>query len=496
MKTFDFMFLHPSTHYYAEGRDLVTFVTMPMGTLALADLLEKEGYSTLVVNTGVEQMYDRGFRVEELLKKYMPRVVGIDLHWFVHAYDAIRLARIAKRYGAYTVLGGFTATYFAKQIMKEFRCVDALIQGDAEHPLLELMKALDHGDLSHVPNLLYRKGESVKESRRRYVADEGDLSRLNYANFELLYHYERYLRTITQSGDLDLYAWKLRLKRHAWLPIGRGCSVDCSYCGGGSEAHRLLTGRRNPIYHPLEQVLETLRRFEELGIDSTYMDFDPNPDRAYYHQLFEMIRREGIDISVEFALWSLSNGKFIEDFSKTFNPLYSTLVISPESGSEEVRRRNKGFHYTNHQLLRWLAMAEKKLIPVEVYFSTGLSWEKPEDFKETLRLAETIVEEYPIVSISCNPLVMEPACPRFLYPYRYGVRLRFRDFLDYYYHFKALAEGSTPSTQLGYETKWQSEAQIIENGLRFQKLFEAKEPERWRRLQSGDEILRFKARAK
>jgi radical SAM superfamily enzyme YgiQ (UPF0313 family) len=494
MREIDFLFLHPTTHYYREGSDLVTFITMPMGTLALADLLEGEGYSTLVVNTGIEQMYDRGFRVEELLRKYSPRVVGIDLHWFVHAHDAIRLAHIAKEHGAYTVLGGFTATYFAQEILREFRCVDAVIRGDAEQPLLELMAGLRRGDLSGVSNLLYRKGSSIKAGGRRFIADEEELGRLDYANFRLLYHHERYLRAITQSGDLDPYAWKLRLKRHAWLPLGRGCSVDCSYCGGGRRAHRLLTGRENPIYHPKEQVVETLGRLEEEGIDSTYMDFDPYPDRRYYLELFTMVRREGIDISVEFALWSPSNRAFIREFSRTFNPLYSTLVLSPEAGSEEVRRRNKGLHYTNHQLLKWLRMAEEELVPVEIYFSTGLSWESFEDFEETLKLAENVVEEYPIVSISCNPLVMEPACPRFLEPKRYGVRLRFREFLDYYHLFKALAEGRSPPSQLGYDTQWQSEPQIIKNSLRFQRLFEAREPDRWRRLLRGEEMLRLRAR--
>lgn len=494
MREIDFLFLHPATHYQIGESDLVTFITMPMGTLALADLLEREGYSTLVVNTGVEQMYDRGFRVEGLLKRYSPRVVGIDLHWFVHSYDAIRLAHIAKEYGSYTILGGFTATYFSEEVLKEFRCVDAVVQGDAEQPLVELMERLDRGDISDVSNLLYRRGDSIRASKRRFIARERDLEALDYANFTLLHHYEHYLRSITQSGDLDPYPWKLRLKRHAWLPIGRGCSVDCSYCGGGRKAHRLLTGRERPLYHPKEQVVETLTRFEELGVDSTYMDFDPYPEREYYLELFEMVRREGVDISVQFALWSPSNEVFIREFSRAFNPLYSTLVLSPESGSEEVRYKNKGFHYTNHQLSKWLRMAEEEMVPVEIYFSTGLSWERTEDFRQTLKLAEMIVEEYPVVSISCNPLVMEPGCPRFLEPSRYGVRLRFREFLDYYHLFKSLAEGRAPSSQLGYETRWQSEPQIIENSLSFQRRFETREPESWRRLVSGEETLRFRVR--
>ena len=499
MRDIDFLFVHPSTHYRVQGSgvaDLVTFITMPLGTIALADLLDRNGFSTLAIHTGIEQMYDRGFQVEDLLRSYSPSVVGIDLHWFVHAYDAIRIAEIVKQNSdAFVLFGGFTASYFAEEIMSNFGCVDAVITGDAEVPLLEFMKKRQGGRLDEVQNLLYREGGSIKRSERVYIAGEDDLRRLNYGNFKLLKNHDKYHRAITQSGDLDVYPWKIKLRRHAWAPLGRGCAVNCSYCGGGSNAHCLLTGRRSPIFHPVEQIVETLAMFEEQHIDTTYMDFDPYPDRRYFSELFEAIRREGVDIGTEFNLWSPSGRAFVRDFSRTFNPVYSTLVMSPESGSEEVRRMNKGFYFDNHELFKWLEHARQERVQLEIYFASGLSGETPENFGETIDLAKAMIHDYPVVVMLCNPIVMEPASPRYLRPDEFGiVKMRLRSFMDIYDHHRRLAMGIPVESQIGYETIWQTEKQIIENSMRFEKEITSIQPRRWASLMNGEDVLRFRER--
>ncbi len=476
-----------------RAADLVTFIIMPLGTIALADLLERHGYSTMIFHTGIEQITNRSFQVEDLFRRYDPSVIGIDLHWLVHSYDAIRIASLAKEQSnAFVVLGGFTASFYAEEILSRFECVDAIITGDAEVPLLELMNKRPSGRLDEVPNLIYRDGEVIRSSSGRYIADEDSLKQLYYGNFRLLSNYDKYHRVITQSGDLDLYPWKIKLRKHAWTPIGRGCSVNCSYCGGGINAHCILTGRPSPIFHPKEQVVESLARFREVGIDSTYIDFDPYPDRSYYRELFDMIRREKVDISTEFVLWSLSDREFIRDFARTFNPLYSTLVLSPESGSETVRKINKGFYYDNKELFRWLEDAKNEMVQLEIYYASGLSGETSKEFEETLNLALAMIDEYPVVVMISSPIVLEPASLRYLEPEKFGIKLKWRSFIDYYNVHKNLAEGLPVESQLGYETMWQTEAEIIQNSLRFEKAITSAQPRRWKRLMEGEAVLRFK----
>ncbi|KPJ89931.1 MAG: hypothetical protein AMS17_00115 [Spirochaetes bacterium DG_61] len=490
MKTYDCVFIHPTTHIKntdSTKSDSITYVIMPLGTLAIANLLEREGYKVKVVHTGIEEMLDRDFSIKDLLKKYEASVVGIDLHWYVHSYDAIRLAETFKRNSnAFVVLGGFTASYFAEEILQRFESVDAVIQGDAEIPLLELLQRRSDGEFDEVPNLVYRDGNSLKKSRKRFIAETPDLDRLNFSNFTLLSNFDEYRRCISQFGDLDPYAAKSKLKTQGWICLGRGCSVNCSYCGGGRKAFEILSGRRYPIFRSKEKVVETLAKFEEMKISCAYMDFDPLPQkRDYQHDLFELIRREKIDISAQFLLWSLSDKRFLRDFRRTFNPLYSTITISPESGSEHIRKLNKGFYYSNGELFRWLDDARKEIIPVQLYFTSGLSGETERHFEKTIKLGKKLVVEYPVVSISCNPIELEPASPRFLHPKRYGISLKVRSFIDFYNIFKRLASGLPATTQLGYRTDFLSEPQIVELSRRFREAISLKHYEKWQKFYFG-----------
>lgn len=489
MKKYDLLIIHPATHIKmpnSQIEDTITYVVMPLGTIALADLLDREGYEVKIFHTGIEQMCDRKFQVKNLLKKYDSSIVGIDLHWYVHSYDALRIADLVKQFSnAQVVLGGFTASFFAKEILSNFKSVDAVIQGDAEVPLLKLLE--DGSKFEKIPNLMYRDGKSLKKSNRKYIADKCDLDRLNFSNFNLLSNFNKYRKMISQFGDLDPSGYKAKLKTQGWLCIGRGCSVNCSYCGGGKNAFNILSGRRTPIFRSKEKVVESLVRLEEEKISCVYMDFDPFPEkREYYHELFSFIRKEKIDISSNFLLWSPSNRALIQDFKRTFNPTYSTISLSPESGSEEVRRKNKGFYFNNDVLFSWLDKVKKESIPIQLYFTSGLSGETEKNFEETIKLGKKVVEEYPIISLSCNPIELEPASLRFLFPKKYGISLKIRNFMNYYNLYKSLEKGSQVSTRLGYRTDYLSETQIIELSQRFRKIISSKLYEKWEKFFFGD----------
>jgi radical SAM superfamily enzyme YgiQ (UPF0313 family) len=469
MKVFDCILLHPTTHFQISPyEERLRYVIMPMGYVASADLLEREGFGVRIFHTGLERMCNPYFTEEELFRRYEALIVGIDLHWYSHAYDALRLARLVKQVSnAFVVLGGFTASYFAEEILSEFSCVDAVICGEAEVPLLELMKHRINGDLREVPNLLYRDAGSIKRSRRRYVATTQDLDQLDFSNLSLLENWDKYIKLTCENDDL-----RPKFKTQGWVCIGRGCSVNCSYCGGGKNAYKNLTGRSTPIFRSKKKIVETLRVFEERKISCAYIDFDPYPSRRrFYHELFEMIRHEKIDVSAQFLLWSLSDRQLLQDFKRTFNPLYSTITLSPESGSEYIRKLNKGFYYDNVSLLRWLNYAKDEMIPVELYFTSGLSWETKDHFEETINLGRKIAKDYPmVVSIVCNPIILEPCCPRFISPKEYGISLKFRRFKDFYNTYERFAKGLPIISSLGYETEQLSETEIIQLSQRFNEV--------------------------
>jgi radical SAM superfamily enzyme YgiQ (UPF0313 family) len=467
--TLDFLFIHPSTHFKRpptpQGADTLSYVVMPVGTLALADLLLRNGFETHVVHTAIEQALNPDFHIREVLTKYDPEFVGIDLHWYVHAYDAIRLAQqVHELSSAQVVLGGYTASFFAEEIISEFSCVNAVVRGDAEQPLLKLLQHRRSPDFSRIPNLVYQEKGAVKHSTVRYMTDEATLNQLNFANFPLLNHFEQYLK-LALSVELG-YS---NLKKQAYPCLGRGCTADCTYCGGGQNAQHALTGAEKPLFITPENVMQQLRAFTELQIDSIYMGFDPCTEARSYHQtLFSLIRQEGLDLGCQFELWDLVSRDFIKDFRRTFNPLFSSFVHSIQSGSEEIRKLNMGFPYTDETLFRWLDDLKSELVAVEVAFAAGLPGETSQHFDQTIRLAQRIRENYPMVlNMYCIPLTVEPNSPMFLTPEKYGVTLKFQRFRDYYDFFSNIAQGLPFQSVLGYETNKLSEPQILDLSRRF-----------------------------
>ncbi|MEE9509270.1 MAG: radical SAM protein [Candidatus Bathyarchaeia archaeon] len=469
----DCLFIHPTTHMkkppQPTGVDQLAYLVLPVGTTALANLLDKEGYGARIIHTGVEESYDRNFSIESLLKKYDPSVVGIDLHWYVHSYDVIKIAEIVKQSSnALVVLGGFTASFFAEEILTRFDSIDAVIRGDAEIPLLELVKykCKNHSNenFEKIPNLMYRQENALKQSTRRYIADESDLNQLNFSNFSLLENFDKYMQL-----SLSVELGHSNLNRLAYPCLGRGCSMNCVYCGGGKDAQQLLTGLDAPIFLSKEKVIEQLVTFEEMKISSIYIGFDPDPEKRDYHkELFAMIRKEKIDLGCQFESWDISGKDFLKDFRRTFNPLYSSIIHSIQSGSEKVRNLNTGYSYSNEELFRWLSNAKEELIPIELAFSSGLSGETENHFDDTIKVAKKIVEQYPMVlDMYCIPSSLEPCSPQFLNPEKYGLTLKFTKFLDYYDFFKRISVGLPPSSILGYETNLLSEARILELSKRF-----------------------------
>ena len=159
----DCLFLHvpKSSNTYRPIHHFLWINFLPMGLLGLADLLERHGFSTQIVHEGVERMEDKTFSLLSYLREKTPRIVALDLHWHPQSYDVIETAKAIKAAfpHTYLVLGGFTASFFHEEILKNFDAVDGIIRGEGEKPLVELTRAVagGNGDLFSVPNLSWRR---------------------------------------------------------------------------------------------------------------------------------------------------------------------------------------------------------------------------------------------------------------------------------------------------------------------------------------------------
>ena len=175
MAPLDCLFLHVPKlkNYYRPIDQFIWINFLPMGLLGLADLLSRHQISTEVVHLGVEWIEDHHFSILDYLKEKNPKIVALDLHWHHQSYDVLEVARKVKEAfpSLYLLLGGFTASFFHEEILRNFDVVDGVIRGEAETPILELAQLVKRlvgspSEIVHVP-YMEAYGADFEETRRR-----------------------------------------------------------------------------------------------------------------------------------------------------------------------------------------------------------------------------------------------------------------------------------------------------------------------------------------
>jgi len=446
MQKIDCLFINTPkmNSYYKPLGDFILDTYMPMGLLALADLLTKEGFSSEIIHLGVEWILNRSFSILSYPKNRKVKIMAIPLHWHHQSYDSIELAREIKKScpKTYIVLGGYTASYFDEEILKRFSFIDGIIRGDGEIPILSLVKAvIKKKNLSKVPNLTWRKRGRVIRNKLSYVATQKDLDRLSFTNFKLLKNYQTYIKYVgflpffvkNFSKEANFLMFSYRSPTFP-LFIGRGCLANCTYCGGGREAQGYINGREEPIFRSQEKVLESIKEAKEYGYETVLMDFYPFlQSDDYYIRLFQLIRKERINIECLFGCFSLPSKEFAEEFHKTFPNRRSAIWLSPESGVEMVRKKIRGFFYTNGQIMEALENLNRLNVTTELYFTFGFPFEKAEDVLKTKKFAFHLKKRFKCVwAIRAYPLEMEPGSPWQRSPEKFGIASNRKGFIDFY----------------------------------------------------------------
>jgi radical SAM superfamily enzyme YgiQ (UPF0313 family) len=237
------------------------------------------------------------------------------------------------------------------------------------------------------------------------------------------------------------------------LFIHKDCLVSCSYCGGSRLSQKIICGRNNISIRSIEKVIDSIKQAQEYGFEEiylSYLPFDNRPD--YFQRLFEAIKKEKLKMNYFLECWTLPPVDLIRAFKDIGNndsKLY--IGLSPETGSEKLRRFNKGFYYSNDELVEILNIIDSLNIPVILYFSLGLSGESIEDINMTLLFKDYLRRKFKnILSISTVNPVMEPASAMYLNPDKYQVIKTKDSFKDFVVSSKDSNRSGFLTAKLGY----------------------------------------------
>ncbi len=121
-----FLFVHASK----ITQEFPDTLLMPIGIVALAKFIKDNGCNTEILHLDIEQSIDPNFNLGEYLKKKDFSMVGFDLQWHYQSNRVLEIAKEIKRGNPKinVILGGFTASFFAEQILRDFRQIDFVIR--------------------------------------------------------------------------------------------------------------------------------------------------------------------------------------------------------------------------------------------------------------------------------------------------------------------------------------------------------------------------------
>jgi len=201
------------------------------------------------------------------------RVAALDLHWYFPLALVEKIASVLKKANPkiQVVVGGSTATIFARQIIERFP-VDYVVLGDADRPFRELVDALLAGmPVTRVANIASAAGRSGST----YAAAQGDADydQMDPISCDWFPTFQERMRRVQREHPGE---FREDLGVYPFVPVVRGCRHECTGCYAHPDVHRRLFARGMAVRSP-EAVVDTLLRCER------------DPDVATVHMIGDFL---------------------------------------------------------------------------------------------------------------------------------------------------------------------------------------------------------------
>jgi B12-binding domain/radical SAM domain protein len=433
------------------------FEMYPIGFTYLGEYLERNGLNARVINLAQRMLESDKFDVPGFLSRIEPAAFGIDLHWLTHAQGALALARVVKDVHPHipVILGGYSATYFHRELMA-YSQVDYVLRGDStEEPLRMLVEAImQDGPLDVIPNLTWRSrdGDTVSNP-------------LTYSPASLDYlgnNYKYMIRSAFKYGD-----WKsLRAFWNWWrYPVTmvltcRGCSHDCAFCGGSRGAISHFCGREQVAYRAPEKIAYDVELLSKFTTAPIFIVGDLlQGGKEYALETLEFISHIAPKNHIVLELFAPAPRDFFYRVASSLE--HFDFQFSPETHDEKIRAII-GKPYGNEELERSIAWAlEAGCEKFDIFFMIGLPGQTRDSVMDSVEYCAELLQQYgPRLNPSIGPLApfIDPACAYHRDPEGYGYRLIHTTLEEH-------AQASlSPHWRdlLGYETRWMTRQDIVD----------------------------------
>jgi anaerobic magnesium-protoporphyrin IX monomethyl ester cyclase len=318
---------------------------VPLGLLSIGTVMKEDGYSVKILDIN---HYRGNFSRD--LNRWQPRLVGIG-GTTPSRMKSFRIARKVRKSlpGAFIVYGGVSATFTAREVLRDIPEIDYVIAGEGEFSFRSLCRHLLDGNPREAAGIA---GVASRGPGGPVINPPGrirDLSQLPVPDRSLL------------EGD---YRLSLDFIRGKAAPVitSRGCPARCNFCS----ASQMFPG--GIIYRPVEQVkgeIQILLKREKIAgikvFDSTF-----TASRDYVMQFCEMIAPFKLLWECEIRADTVDR-ELLAAMKKA--GCYYVNIGLETSDPQRLRKIAKGIH--PRQVLDVLQLCRETGILTKVFFTFG-----------------------------------------------------------------------------------------------------------------------------
>jgi B12-binding domain/radical SAM domain protein len=251
----------------------------------------------------------------------------------------------------------------------------------------------------------------------------------------------------------------------------KGCTQNCTICGGSAFAGRHLSGRLRPAYRSPEKLAQDVRRMGALSRAPVFILGDlRQAGMDYARRFFRAVQGFEGPVIVEF--FSPVTQAYVEELAAALPDFL--VEFSPESHDRDVRRAS-GKGYTNQGIERTIAAClGAGARRFDLFFMIGLSRQTPDSALATVDYCRELLRRFDdgrLVPFT-SPLApfLDPGSRAYEQPERFGY-VRHAHTLDDH---RRLLLQPTWKHILSYETRWMDRdtlaAVTYEAGFRLNRL--------------------------
>ncbi|MEK6825817.1 MAG: radical SAM protein [Nanoarchaeota archaeon] len=382
----------------AYGSSATSGIYYPMGILLVGSVVKKR------MNCEMNLVDGEGKSVSDLEKAIIgTKILGLSANTDNYPY-CVQLANFSKNIGIQKiVIGGPHSTARARQILQNQPAIDIAVKYDGEEAFSQILQGRE---LSSIPNLVWRDGNTIRENAVILPRDPPRLTSMDYSLLDLSLYWEIHQRAFPAMSKKFIEGFTHYGCR--WREIGLKVAAKEGRDGGGCEFCDIpyLTN----VYQDPEKFWKDLREINrEWGIES-FKDYgDCFTGNSAKVQAFLEARPKDLE-HITFSCYGRSPEikEHMADMLQQLNVKY--VYIGLDSGSNSML---KSMHegYTIDQNKKAIDLLSKREIYITGSLIVGAEGESEETIAETESFAKEIVTNPYVSQISCSVLTPFPGAP-------------------------------------------------------------------------------------